>query len=334
MSGERLSLALGLGDALPSEGRILVIGPRAGTDLSGLDPARVTAEQGFRPDHDALAALGYTVVPEAQGSFSAALIFLPRARDAGRALVARAAQMVLPGAPIWIDGQKTDGVDTMLRDLRARAAVDAPLSKAHGKIFRLANPGPAALADWRAQDLQPLPGFVTVPGVFSSDHVDPGSAALADALPHDLHGRIADLGAGWGWLAVQILARPAVTELHLIEADHAALGCARRNVADPRARFHWADATRFHPDRPFDVVVMNPPFHVARAADPGLGLAFIRAAASMLTPAGHLWMVANRHLPYEAALTQAFRKVTEIGAAGGFKVIHAAAPTLRARPRA
>ena len=170
------------------------------------------------------------------------------------------------------------------------------------------------------------PGFVTLPGVFSADGPDPGSRALAAALPERLPRRMADLGAGWGWLSAQVLARPGVEELHLIEADHAALACARANVTDPRAVFHWADATRFRPPAPLDGVVMNPPFHSGRAADPALGAAFIRAAAGMLGTSGRLWMVANRHLPYEAALAQVFREVAEIGGDGGFKVFLAARP--------
>lgn len=330
---DRLSLAFGAGDALPADGRILLMAPRAGTDLSALPRDRVVIEQGFRPDHDAFAAQGFAVASEASGDFAAAVVFLPRARDAGRAMVARAASLLPKDAPLWIDGQKTDGVDTMLRDLRARTPVDAPLAKAHGKIVRLANPGPAAFTDWQARPLEPAPGFRTLPGMFSAGHVDAGSAALAAVLPRDLHGRVADLGAGWGWLAAQILSRPGVAELHLIEADHAALACARTNVPDPRARFHWEDATRFRPQRPFDVVVMNPPFHIARAADPALGLGFIRAAAAMLAPSGQLWMVANRHLPYEAALAQLFRKVAEVGAEGGFKLIHAGVPVHSSRPK-
>jgi 16S rRNA (guanine1207-N2)-methyltransferase len=102
------------------------------------------------------------------------------------------------------------------------------------------------------------------------------------------------------------------------------------NVIDPRARFHWADATTFAPDAPFDTVVTNPPFHVARAANPGLGRAFIETARRMLTPRGDLWLVANRHLPYEAALRAAFRDVAETGDDPAFKVFHASHPI---RPR-
>ena len=47
------------------------------------------------------------------------------------------------------------------------------------------------------------------------------------------------------------------------------------------------------------------------------------AAASLLTGAGRLWMVANRHLPYEAALAEHFGDVAEIGGDNRFKIISA-----------
>ena len=42
-------------------------------------------------------------------------------------------------------------------------------------------------------------------------------------------------------------ANPAIAELDLYEADALALDAARANVRDPRARFHWSDATRRPP---------------------------------------------------------------------------------------
>lgn len=314
-------------DLLPAEGTVLVLGPRAGSDLSALPVDRVRAVQGFRPDHDALAAQGYKVTAEPAGNdHAAALVILPRSRAEGRAMVAEAAARVRPGAPVWIDGQKTDGIDTMLRDLRGRAEVAGSLVKAHGRIFAFAGGDAAPFADWQAQPLTPAEGFRTMPGVFSAEAVDRGSLLLAAALPADLKGRVADLGAGWGWLAAQVLARPGVKSVDLVEADHLALACARANVTDPRAIFHWLDATQFKPERVCDVVVMNPPFHQGRAADPSLGASFIAAAARVLSPAGVLWMVANRHLPYEAALTAAFREVQELPGDGGFKLFRASHP--------
>ena len=81
------------------------------------------------------------------------------------------------------------------------------------------------------------------------------------------------------------------------------------------------------PPEPFyDRVVMNPPFHTTRDADPGLGIAFLRAAQRGLSPSGVLWLVANRHLPYDRVLAELFRTVEDVGADTAFRLIRAAGP--------
>lgn len=330
MGASRLNLALeGGGLDLPSEGRIAVLGPRAGMDLSALDRDRVDVIQRFRPDHDAFAAAGWNTAPEppedAEGRYAAAIVVLPRARAEARDAVARAESLVARGGPVVVDGQKTDGADALLRALRARVAVAGPINKAHGKLFWFSAAG--ALSDWRAPPRQRVAdGFVTAPGVFSADGPDAGSVLLARALPARMPAHLADLGAGWGWLAAAALTREGVEAIDLVEADHLALACARENVRDPRARFHWADATRWRPETPLGGIVMNPPFHGGRAADPSLGRAFIAAAAACLAPTGRLWLVANRHLPYEATLAETFAQTAETGGDARFKILEAARP--------
>lgn len=326
MRSARLSLALDTGAlSLPTTGQVAVYRPRIGDDLSDLPKERVVVLTGFRPDHDHFAQ-SYAVTPSPP--YAAALVCLPRSREAARALIAKAAAEVAAGGLIVVDGQKTDGIDTALKDLRGRVDLSESLSKAHGKLATF-KAGPD-LADWLARPRQ-VEGFQTLPGIFSADGPDKGSVLLASALPAKLAGKVADLGAGWGFLAAEILKRPGVKRLDLIEAEADALDCARINITDPRARFHWADATLWRPDSLLDAVVTNPPFHLGRDADPGLGAAFIRAARRMLAPDGSLWLVANRHLPYDAALSESFLAHEEVAGDGGFRVIHATKPR-RAKP--
>lgn len=314
--------------SLPQTGSLVVYAPRAGDDLTALPRDRVLVVQRFRPDHDHFAARGYRVAVAGGTGHAAALVCLPRAKAEAHALLAEAAGAVVPGGPVIVDGQKTDGVDSIHRDLKARVAVSEALSKAHGKIFSFpAGPG---LEDWIARPQVVEGGFQTLPGVFSADGPDRGSALLAAALPDYLPGYIVDLGAGWGFLARAILARKGVKRVDLVEADHAALDCARVNVTDPRARFFWADATTWRADGYADAVVCNPPFHTGREVDPALGLAFLRSAAAMLGPGGTLWLVANRHLPYDRTLRELFREVEEIAGDSAFRITRAAHP-LRAR---
>ena len=308
---------------LPVSGDIGVWRPVAGDDLSAMPKARVVVNTGFKPDHDHFATSGYRM--GADGPFAAGLVCLPRAKAAARDMLVAASASVTPGAMIAVDGQKTDGIDALFRECRAvMPGLRDPLSKAHGKLFTF--PGGAVPMDWAVGPQQIEGGFTTAPGVFSADGVDRGSALLAQALPADLPAKVGDLGAGWGYLSRAILARPGVRHLDVVEAEADALDCARLNLPDPRAAFHWADATTFRPDRLWGAVVMNPPFHQGRSADPALGVAFIQAAHRGLAPDGSLWLVANRHLPYDRTLAAMFRKVEEIGGDAAFRLTCATAP--------
>lgn len=327
----RLALALDEGLALP-DGPVLVLRLRAGERLDPLEHARIHVVQGFRPDHDALIGSGYSVsvVPKAAPS---ALVCLPRAKAAALDLIAQAAD--IEGCKlVMVDGQKTDGIDSVLTAIRATVPVDGVVSKAHGKLFWFDPRGQdisALRAPARSVEDPALGRFETGAGVFSADGVDPGSALLAAHLPDSLPAVMADLGAGWGYLSAAVLRRAGVQTLHLVEADHDALQAAKHNLADPRAEFHWADACTVTLPTRMGGIVMNPPFHTGRSARPELGLAFIRAAARLLQPKGQLWLVGNRHLPYGRALDSGFTTVQVLAQSGGFVVWHASGPKSSAR---
>ena len=309
--------------ALPDAGRIAVFAPRVGADLRALPQDRVEVITGFKPDADYFGGLGYTCVVAPEGRYGAAIVYLPRAKMLARALVAEAAAVT--DGPIIVDGAKTYGIESMLKECRRRVAVSAPMSKAHGKIFSF--PAGPEFTDWAAGMPEPVEGgFVTAPGVFSADGIDPASRFLGDHLPVKIGAHVVDLGGGWGYLTARALERESIAQLDIVEADHAALDCARVNVTDPRAQFHWSDALTWKAPENIDTVVMNPPFHEGRAADTGLGVQFIEAAARCLGPHGRLWMVANRHLPYEKTLQAAFTEVRDIGGTSGYKLTEASRP--------
>ena len=161
------------------------------------------------------------------------------------------------------------------------------------------------------------------PGVFSWDRLDPGTALLIASAP-SFSGRGADLGCGVGALGRAVLSSEAITGLTFVDIDRRAIAAARRNVAEPRARFlHW-DVRQANPSlADLDFVIMNPPFHEGGVQDRALGMEFIRAAAAMLKPGGVCHLVANDALPYERTLEQRFATVTPLGRSGGYKLYEA-----------
>ena len=114
----RLALALRGGVlTLPEAGRVVALRPPAGQDLSFLPKRRLLVAHGFYPDHAAWAGRGYDTVLRAEGRFAAALVFLPRARALARHLIGRAAALS-GGGPVIVDGQKTDGAESVLKACR------------------------------------------------------------------------------------------------------------------------------------------------------------------------------------------------------------------------
>lgn len=296
--------------------------PPADYDIP-LGPDRAVILQTMKPEADAWADRGYKVVQDMPADCTHGLVVVPRSRTLAQGLISAAAS--LPGT-CAVDGQKTDGTDSLFKEIRQRLGTLPTLTRDHGRLFWFDTEA-ATFADWQLPAPAPGPdGFHTAAGAFSEGKIDPGSALLAAALPAKLPGHVIDLGAGWGYLSRAILDRSGVTRLDVVEAEARALDCARLNLPDDRATFHWADALTFRPEGKAGAVVMNPPFHQGRKGDPDLGRAFIAAAAGMLAPSGRLWCVANRHLPYEAELQKWFGQVEELPGSSAFKLTCAARP--------
>ena len=71
--------------------------------------------------------------------------------------------------------------------------------------------------------------FETDAGVFSKQHIDPGSEILCKSLP-ELHGRVLDMGCGWGAMTVMALARFPALDVTMADVNERALDLAVRNV--------------------------------------------------------------------------------------------------------
>jgi 16S rRNA (guanine1207-N2)-methyltransferase len=292
------------------------------------DLLRATAWQPLKPLADLCEKAGMNLT-ESPGARYHTIFFLPgKSKEETLAGFARAHDLLAPGGTLIAALANTSGAARFEKELSKAAPLLFSVSKNKCRAFAVGNTqswDASTLTAWRRLSeprFIPDTAFTVVPGVFSADHIDPGSALLAQHLPPSLRGEVADLGAGWGFLSHAALGKcPNISRIDLFEADSRALACARKNLTGP-AEFHWHDVTTGLPGK-YDHIITNPPFHTGQARDIGLGHAFLTTAARSLKRGGSLHLVANRQLPYEAHLASLGLRVRLLAETGVFKVITA-----------
>ena len=170
--------------------------------------------QGFRPHFLALEAGRFPVTPRAKGEgYDVVLVLAGRHRGFNERNVAEAVERTRPDGLVLIAGGKEDGIASLRKRLGGLLELDGYLSKYHGQAlwFRRSVEADAMAVALRAENPDGMVDgrFHTAPGMFSFDRVDSGSRLLADNLPSDLSGMVADFCAGWGYLAAELLGESA-----------------------------------------------------------------------------------------------------------------------------
>ena len=293
-----------------------------GTPIDGL---RIDVEGGLQLSPLVPGAASLDGLAEAE--LDALVMVAPPGTVERRHAMALGLKALAPGAPFTVLAPKDKGGARLGVELAGFGCAPEENGKRHHRICTGVRPASLeglddAVAAGAPRFMDAL-GLWSQPGIFSWDRLDPGSALLIEALP-PLAGRVADFGCGTGVLAHAVLSSAKVKALTLVEIDRRAVEAAKRNVSDPRAAVLWADlATGPAGLANLDAVVMNPPFHQGGVEDQGLGQGFVATAAKALRRGGALWLVANRHLPYEGVLKPLFTRVEARAEARGFKVFEA-----------
>lgn len=332
---ETLMLAFTAEDGLAVPARALFIGAEPHAALKRWP--QVTGWQPLKPLAAAWEKAGFARADDLpDGKWPVVLVLPGKSRDEAFAWFAAARDRLEPGGKLVVAMPNTAGAGRFEKELAKATGHIVSLQKHKCRAFHATDDGTwneGVFREWRVLgEPREISGFTVQAGIFSSDHIDPGSELLASHLPAHLHGAVADLGAGWGFLSDAVLTRcPKIARLDLFEADARALACARLNLSRHRERvprlssppcaardeetvhFHWHDVTTGLPGI-YDAIIMNPPFHTGQATDVDLGRAFLKVAFASLKRGGKLLLVANRQLPYEAVLEtsgMAWRKVAE-----------------------
>ena len=108
--------------------------------------------------------------------------------------------------------------------------------------------------------------FETDAGVFSKQHVDPGSLLLCKSLPDGLCGDVLDMGCGWGAMTVMTLAAHPDVRMTMADVNERALELAVRNVRENGMTAAALLSDGFASvEGTFDAVITNPPIRAGKA---------------------------------------------------------------------
>ncbi|MFT5159975.1 MAG: 16S rRNA (guanine1207-N2)-methyltransferase, partial [Paracoccaceae bacterium] len=232
MKNSRLEITLDqTGLSLPDVGEIAVYRAKSSSDYGVFPKDRTILINSDRLQFDELEQQGYRVSEASQGPFSWSLVEITRSKSETLGLIALAFAQSQPGGIVVVDGVKTDGIESVLKQCKGIFAVENTVAKSHGKLFWMIRPDtlPAQSQAWQKALVPVLngDGFWTAAGMFSSEQIDKGSALLAGHLDDRIKGAVADLGAGWGWLAAQAIKSDNLKTIDLFEAEKTALDAAK-----------------------------------------------------------------------------------------------------------
>ncbi|MBN1679001.1 MAG: class I SAM-dependent methyltransferase [Anaerolineae bacterium] len=284
--------------------------------------------------------------PDTHGPVDVALLRIPKGREHVRAYVWSAARMLQPGSSLYLAGLNSTGAKTALKDTAAVFG-SAPVlgHKSSCRIALATRPDTVAIppswcdpAPWQPQTRvisRPEADYtiITMPGVFSWDHLDDGTALLLDQLAgHSLiqpDDRVLDIGCGYG--IIGLVAAHMGAQVTLVDDSLLAVRCARDSAAandlSARCTVLPSDITSAisggaRKNRPlFDVVLSNPPFHKGVDVTTSITQHIVRESFDALRRGGRLWIVANQFLPYERMMQQQFGNVSLIADDGRYRVL-------------
>lgn len=262
--------------------------------------------------------------------FAAAVLFLPKSRELTDYLLAALAAR-LPGAPLYLVGEKRGGIERAAKQLAAFGRPRKLDSARHCQLWQvtveqapaapdldaLARRYPVAGADGELQ-------IVSLPGVFSHGRLDAGTRLLLEHLDGLPQGTLLDFGCGAGVIGAALQRRYPHSQVQLLDVDAFAVASSRLTLA-ANGLAGQVMAGRGIQDAPHDLaaIVSNPPFHQGVHTSYQATEQLLRDAARHLRPGGELRLVANSFLRYPPLIEQHLGPCTVLAERDGFRIYSA-----------
>jgi 16S rRNA (guanine1207-N2)-methyltransferase len=261
--------------------------------------------------------------------FDGAVIYMPKAKEHAKMLLANVAACLKQGATLMLVGENKSGVksaDKMLEPFCEQVnKIDSARHCAlyGGQISKAVKP--FDLMQWQSTKTIEIAGLsyqiCSLPGVFNHGQVDTGTRVLLENLPHYHGGRVLDFGCGAGIIGCYVALTKPQSKVVMSDVSALAVHCAKQSALLNKLEVEVVASNGLQDINPkFTTVITNPPFHTGIQTDYSVTENFIAGLKNHLTSDGSLILVANQFLRYAELLEQRFKAVTLIKQTTQFSV--------------
>lgn len=300
--------------------------------LNVIEGTRIPSEVIVRRDVFPATDPGYTVIG----------MLAPKGRAFARGLLWRAFLALQPNGKMYLSGSNDEGIKALATDLETLfGRVVTVANRGHARLLVAVKrtetpiPFPAAWGDdptvprlrsfsdtVLSNDTMVDVPVYTMPGVFSWEHLDAGTAMLLRTCDFRPGASLLDLGSGCG--VVGAVANRAGSHVTAVDDHLLAVACTELTLRHSAPDFNStypSDLFESIDDLKFDHIVCNPPFHEkfadARAWTPRM----LQGAKSHLNAHGRLTVVGNLFLGYDKLLKETFADTEVLAQDGSFMVV-------------
>ena len=142
--------------------------------------------------------------------------------------------------------------------------------------------------------------FCTDAGVFSRDGLDFGSRLLIETVHPLLHGRVLDMGCGWGAIGVLLARLCPDAQITMADINERAVALAARNARQNGVSAETLVSDGYENIAPsFDAIVTNPPIRAGKQTV----YRILDEAKTRLVPGGRLFLVIRKEQGAPSAQT-------------------------------
>ncbi|EXB46552.1 class I SAM-dependent methyltransferase [Acinetobacter sp. 1000160] len=278
----------------------------------------------------------YFSVEFPQASFDQVVIFVPKSKELLNYILHVVVSHLKLEQNVFLVGEKKGGVERAAKQLQPYGKTLKLDSARHCQFWQMKiekteqlKPLEHWLKSYTVQIDQDQLKVCALPGVFSQDHLDVGTAVLVPYLSQVKSGKIADFGCGAGIISAYLAKLNPNQQIFALDVDAFALRSTeltfQKNNLDLN-QLTLQPVTGFR-DAPkdLDAIVSNPPFHQGIHTNYDASEELCQLASVHLKNSGELWIVANRFLNYPPLIEQSFGQCMVKADQQGFKVLYACA---------